>query len=183
MFVRTQRLTLRPAWPEDAADLIAAISHEGVLHNLAHLPYSTQAASSFTAAPRGISEPRFLVFEHLGDPPRLIGCVDIIRLPDAPAQLAYWITPNAWGRGYATEAAAAALRAARAAGVRHVTARHFADNPASARVLRKLGFRPTGLVEAVQARSRGGEVAIVRQALDLDAPAELDRQPEAQMAA
>jgi len=58
------------------------------------------------------------------------------------AELGYWLTPSAWGRGYATEAARAVVDMARhALPVRRIEARHHLDNLPSRRVLEKLGFR------------------------------------------
>ena len=59
-------------------------------------------------------------------------------------ELGYWFLPEAWGRGYATEAGAALRDGAFAAGTPALKARHAADNRASARVLAKLGFRRLG---------------------------------------
>lgn len=58
-----------------------------------------------------------------------------------PVNVAYFLAPEAWGRGIATEAMAALLadlddRFAPPV----VEAEHFGDNPASGRVLAKLGF-------------------------------------------
>ena len=39
MFLRTQRLFLRPAWPEDAAEIARAIGHEPVVRMLARVPW------------------------------------------------------------------------------------------------------------------------------------------------
>ncbi|WP_163367869.1 GNAT family N-acetyltransferase, partial [Enterobacter hormaechei] len=61
----------------------------------------------------------------------------------------------------------AVLRAARARGVRRITAGHFIDNPASGRVLRKLGFRPTGQLVTMYSRGRGCDVASARYEIDL----------------
>ena len=50
-----------------------------------------------------------------------------------------------WGLGYASEAARALMDWGRdQLGARVFVAGHFADNPASGKVLRKLGFVPTG---------------------------------------
>jgi [ribosomal protein S5]-alanine N-acetyltransferase len=61
------------------------------------------------------------------------------------AELGYWIGVPYWGRGYATEAAAALLSFAFGdLGLRRVVAHHFSRNPASGRVLQKLGMRHEG---------------------------------------
>lgn len=186
MFVRTERLTLRPGWAEDAPMLAQAIGHEEVVRNLARAPwpYPIEAAESFVESFDGVGEPKFLIFEHVANGIRLIGGMGVGAHKQEPHELGYWLTPAAWGRGYATEAGAAVLRAARAAGVRRVTAGHFIDNPASGRVLRKLGFRPTGRIEPIYSRGRGAEAPTARYTLDLSEGGTCgDLDPDARMAA
>ena len=73
----------------------------------------------------------------------LVGVVSLaISANDANAELGYWIGLPFWNRGYATEAAQTlvdwgmvALRLDR------IVARYFVRNPASARVLQKLGMK------------------------------------------
>ncbi|WBY08117.1 GNAT family N-acetyltransferase [Sphingomonas sp. 7/4-4] len=117
MFVRTQRLTLRPGWTEDAPELARAIGHEEVVRNLARAPwpYTIEAAETFASSFEEAAEPKFLIFEHQGSTLRLIGAISVGPFEDEPHELGYWLTPDAWGRGYATEAGAAVLRAARSA--------------------------------------------------------------------
>ncbi len=169
MFVRTERLTLRPAWAEDAPEVARAIGHEEVVRNLARAPwpYPIEAAQTFVASFDSVAEPKFLIFKHEAGAIRLIGCISIGAHGEDPHEFGYWLTPQAWGRGYATEAGSAVLRAARATGMRRITAGHFVDNPASGRVLRKLGFRPTGRIVPLFSRGRGAEAPTARYALDL----------------
>ncbi len=63
---------------------------------------------------------------------------------DVPAvEVGYWIAPPWWGRGYATEATAAAVTALFDRGLADVlVARHYAANTASGRLLEKLSFVP-----------------------------------------
>ena len=87
---------------------------------------------------------------------------------DGGHEFGYWLTPDAWGRGYATEAGRAMVSAARyTLGLRRLKAGHFVDNPASGRVLTKLGFRPTGSVTPREALARGGEAPCVDFTLEL----------------
>ena len=39
MFARTERLLLRPAWPEDATALAQAIGHESIARMAARVPH------------------------------------------------------------------------------------------------------------------------------------------------
>ena len=63
----------------------------------------------------------------------------------AEIELAYGLAPDVWGRGYATEAAAACLRVGfEQLGARRIVADVDPENPASLRVLEKAGFEPVG---------------------------------------
>ena len=52
MFLRTQRLFLRPAWPEDAPELTRAIGQEAIVRMLARVPwpYAEEDALSWIAS-------------------------------------------------------------------------------------------------------------------------------------
>lgn len=168
MFALTPRLTLRPGWPEEAPALAQAIGHAAVVRNLARAPwpYALADAEAYLALPRAADEPRFQIAERHGAF-RLIGGIALDPAEDGAREFGYWLTPDAWGRGYATEAGRAVLAIARdALGVRHVHACHYVDNPASGRVLRKLGFREVGR-SRTPSLARGGEVESVEFALDL----------------
>ncbi len=61
------------------------------------------------------------------------------------AEIGYWLGVPYWGRGFVTEAAAAVVAYAfEHLGVNRVFAFHFARNPASGRVLARVGMRPEG---------------------------------------
>jgi RimJ/RimL family protein N-acetyltransferase len=60
-------------------------------------------------------------------------------------ELAYALAPDVWGRGYATEAASACVRAGfDELGLDRILADVDPENSASIRVLQKAGFRPAG---------------------------------------
>ena len=62
-------------------------------------------------------------------------------------ELAYWIGEEFWGNGYATEAAEALLYFAFKIKRYHkVFARYFASNPASGKVMEKLGMKKEGVL-------------------------------------
>ena len=161
MFARTPRLTLRPGWPEDAPALARAIAHESVAFKLARLPwpYTEAHARHWLAMEHGEADVPLLIFAHdRGRAPELIGGVGLHPDDRGELEIGYWLTPSAWGRGYATEAGRAVVDMARhALGRRRLVSGHFVDNPASGRVLRKLGFAPTGM-EKRQCLARGEAV-------------------------
>lgn len=172
MFIRSERLFLRPSWPEDREELLAAISDEQIVRNLARVPwpYSDEAARAFVSMGQDRRHPHFLVTVPGAGGARLVGSIGLHagERPDEPVELGYWIARGCWGRGYATEAGRAALSIARTLGHRTVGACQFLDNPASARVLEKLGFRPAGLDER-WSRARNARVPARRWRRELEA--------------
>ncbi|HMO67150.1 MAG TPA: GNAT family N-acetyltransferase [Novosphingobium sp.] len=156
MFMRSERLFLRPGWPEDWRDLLERIADEAVVRNLATAPwpYGEEHARAWLAQRSEPKLPRLLVTLPGGEGADLVGCVGLHRAEDG-VELGYWIGRSHWGLGYATEAVRALLSLARAIGHQRIGAFNFADNPASGRVLAKLGFRPTGKAGPRYSLARG----------------------------
>ena len=169
MFARTERLLLRPGWAEDAPALASAIAHETVAFKLARLPwpYTVADAQWFLGLDRTEGDANFLIFERTSAEPQLIGGIGIDRHPEG-SEIGYWLAPEYWGRGFATEAGRAVVALARdSLRIERLVSGHFVDNPASGRVLRKLGFEPTGMVEMRECRSLGKAMPCATYALDL----------------
>lgn len=167
MFHRSQNLLLRPAWPEDWQSVHAGIADHGVVRNLARAPwpYRQSDARSYVESTREPMFPRFLI-TRVGDA-ALVGCIGIDRNgPDI--ELGYWIARQHWGRGYATEAGRAVLEISAMLGHQRLVASHFLDNPASGRVLQKLGFEATGRVVSRYSCGRGEDALAAEYALELD---------------
>ncbi|MGZ5868309.1 MAG: GNAT family N-acetyltransferase, partial [Croceibacterium sp.] len=145
MFYRSERLFLRPAFPEDARELYEAICDAGIVAMLARAPwpYRMADAEEFCTRPADPQSPHFVVTLPDAKGAPIIGAVGLHEESDG-LELGYWVARDHRGQGYATEAARGALDVARALGRRRVLAGHYVDNPASGRVLRKLGFRETG---------------------------------------
>ncbi len=178
MFLRTERLFLRPAWLEDAPELARAIGQEPVVRMLARVPwpYREEHARAWIATPKDSRLPSLLV--TLPDEGgRIVGGCGLHE-KDGLSEVGYWIEPAHWGRGYATEALGGLLSLARAIGHRRIVGRHAADNPASGRVLRKAGFRPTGRAREFHSLGRKARVEAPEYALDL---AEADGPQDAPM--
>lgn len=147
MFIRSERLFLRPGWPEDRAEVYAAMADEAVQRNVARAPwpYTPPALPELVELAQDRRHPRLIVTLPSAEGSRVVGYVGLHPNADE-IELGYWIARDHWNRGYATEAIRAVLRLARALGHRRIVAGHFADNPASGRVLRKVGFSSTGQV-------------------------------------
>lgn len=76
----------------------------------------------------------------------LIGAMSLMEMTAGhKAELGYWIGRPYWDQGYCTEAGEAVLRYAfTQLGLIRVHCRHFARNPASGRVMHKLGMQHEG---------------------------------------
>ena len=160
MFARTERLLLRPGWLEDAPALRQAIADEGIVRNLATAPwpYGQADAEAFLTREPKTDEASCLIFLRTEGAPALVGGIGFARTPDNELEFGYWVARPYWGRGIATEAGRAVIANARdSLRVPRFVAGHFLDNPASGRVLQKLGFCPTG---ATRGRYSAGRDAI-----------------------
>jgi ribosomal-protein-alanine N-acetyltransferase len=144
--LRTERLTLRPVEEADADDLFALMSDAHVLRYWDSSPWTDpEQARGFVARSHRMAAEDIgarVVVERAEDG-AFLGWVTFTSWdPDVrSAKLGYVLTRNAWGHGYATEAARAVLTwAYDALPLNRVQSEADTRNPASARVLEKLGF-------------------------------------------
>ena len=175
MFVRTDRLLLRPGWIEDAPALARAVASDpAIARNTVRIPspYTIEDAQAFLGLEKEPHAPSCLIFARTSGALRLVGSVGIHPYEDG-MEIGYWIARPYWGLGFATEAGSALLRAARGSlKLDRIHSGHFLDNPASGRVLRKLGFRPTGRVVKRYSVARGGDVDCLIYTDAAEAPCE-----------
>ena len=168
MFAITERLFLRPFWPEDAESLAAKIGVPEVCLNLAAPPYPYRVSDALAKVsidwaswPLDVSCGIFL---RTPDGPALAGGVALARQSDRAdeAEIGYWLAREFWGRGIAVEAARPVVENAFVAlRLQRLVAGPFIDNPASGRVLQKLGFRKTGDISICESVPRGCKVSSV----------------------
>jgi len=156
--LETRRLRLRRPRRADAprvAELLGDLDVARMTTSIPH-PYGLADAEAFLGQMDDVDRHAMFVIEHPAEGP--IGVVAFDGEGPRHTEIGYWLGRPYWGHGFATEAAREALVwAHRGWGRRHVHARHFSDNPASAEVLCKLGFLYTGDVMLTPSRARGGE--------------------------
>lgn len=169
MFIRTERLFLRPTFPEDWRELHAAITDQRIARMLSRVPWPYREEDARAYCARGPAAPgdwRFAItLPGVAGAP-LIGQIGLGPDPDEPEggpELGYWVGTAWQGHGIATEAVRGVLATARALRVERVAAGHFLDNPASGRVLRKAGFAETGRVRPTPCAGRGGMLVPARR--------------------
>ncbi|SFE23659.1 GNAT family N-acetyltransferase [Roseivivax sediminis] len=140
--LRSKRLLLRPLWPDDAAALARIGGDPAVAPMMLSMsvPWPETEARKWIEGGRwrGTPQFRFAIEDTEG---RLIGSVGLAQ----GATLHYMLSADVAGQGYATEAVRTLLAWVFSRfGLAEIVADHFDDNPASGRVLSKLGFRVSG---------------------------------------
>ncbi len=143
----TERLLLRAYTLEDVPALQRLINSREVALNTLRIPFPYPDGE----AERWISTHDESKGDHvfavtLRESAELIGTIGLhVNTDHGHAELGYWIGVPYWGRGYATEAAAAVMRFGfETLPLNRIFAIHFSRNPASGRVLQKIGMRHEG---------------------------------------
>jgi RimJ/RimL family protein N-acetyltransferase len=148
--VLTERLSLRPLQPSDAAAVHAYQSREDVCR---YIPYGPRSLDEVTARLHRADVTRSTLDE--AGQAMVLAVVrrsDDVLVGDVmlawasgehrTGEIGYVLNPSYEGNGYATEAAAAALRLGfDGLGLHRIIARIDARNEASARLLHRLGMR------------------------------------------
>ncbi len=157
--LETERLRLRPFGETDKAALVEQLTDPLVSKQLAFVPH-----------PYDDTHADAWIKDCLRNPPgRIVGCrFAIERRDDARFvgglgllphgrvfELGYWLDRRCWGQGYATEAVTAALEfGLNELRMRGIVAFVFMGNPASTRVLSRLGFEYQGLEQPAEGAQR-----------------------------
>ena len=177
IIIETERLILRAPSDADASAFHSALSDFDVVRMTGSVPwpYTPDDASAFIEASRQnfVSGDAFVfAITQPGGP--TIGTVGLTPSGDC-LELGFWLSKSHWGRGYASEAARAVIdwSQKRFPG-KGLIAGHFSDNPASGRVLEKLGFQYAGEVD-MPSRARDGLSASKQYVLNAPFSAALER--------
>ena len=160
IILQTERLLLRPPVAADISRFVPLLNDFEISKNLSRAPhpYTEDDGCAWVVRTagervRGESYP-FVVMDKNED--KLLGMCAVH--PHLDFMLGYWIGKPHWGQGYATEAVRRVVEFAfDELGSNELTASWMHDNPASGRVLEKMGCRPSGTEER-DCLSRGTKV-------------------------
>lgn len=146
----TERLTLRPFVLADAqavqrlaGDRAVADTTERIPH-----PYKDGMAEAWIAihAQRFTERQECTFAIVLRETSEVIGSIGLtLSMTHQRGELGYWVGRSFWGRGYCTEAAQAMLDYGfNTLGLHRIQGRHLSRNPASGRVMVKIGMQHEG---------------------------------------
>ena len=150
--IETQRLVLRPFRDSDAARLAEIANDARISHMLGSMPhpFALANAHAYITASTSLQAAAAQFAICLKPSGELIGSVGYGppaaegKSPDE-TDFGYWIAVDHWSHGYAREAAQAAIsQAFRTTGLESIDTEHLTINPASGRVLTRLGFLIAG---------------------------------------
>jgi RimJ/RimL family protein N-acetyltransferase len=153
--LETERLTLRPLRKSDAGLCSLYSSDWRVASMTTSIPHPNPpgAVEAFIASTHRLDhhEAVWAIDATKGFGTEFVGIMGL----RGSGGLGYWIAPFFWNLGIASEAGAAVVDYAFKSGAERVHASHFEDNPASGRVMVKLGMAPNGVILKEMSVARG----------------------------
>lgn len=149
--ITTDRLVLRPITLSDAPEFARLAGDFDIAKMTGSIPSPFPVISAeirtmmFEMAWRQGTEYSYAISLAGGE---LMGELSLFRRKDVEHfELGYWLGKPYWGKGFMTEACTALIACAENdLGIDTLFAGVFSDNPGSVRILEKLGFKNTGVV-------------------------------------
>jgi len=149
--LETEHLILRPFEAEDAEAVQRYVSLWEIARMTSRIPhpYPDDAAAEWITSHEsqrasGREHTFCVVLKSAPEAP--IGACGLRFLEKGNWEIGYWLAPEHWGRGLATEAAKAlVVYGFEKLEAEALNSGHFVDNPASGRVLEKAGFAANGI--------------------------------------
>lgn len=165
-----ERLRLRPLTIDDVGEVARLAGRREIASTTSSIPhpYSEELAREWIETRTG-NDLGVVYAVTLKSHCGFVGTIGLRLDPEnAQAEMGFWIDVDCWGKGYATEAGKLILRLAfEDLQLNRVYARHMARNPASGKVLAKIGMKHEGVLR--QAMKKWGvfedmvQLAILRQ--------------------
>ena len=148
--MQTQRLVLRPFELSDAADVQRLAGDRAIAETTLTVPHPYEdgmAEEWISSQPEKFERGELVNFAiALRETGALVGSVGLTLVSaHSRGELGYWIGKEYWGNGYCTEAARAVVAYGfRALELNRITSSHLTKNPASGRVMQKIGMTHEG---------------------------------------
>ena len=162
--IQTERLILRPFNSRDASVVKELAGNYNVAKTTLNVPHPYEEGMAelwIESHLESWNSKTGAVFAiTIKESNQVVGTVSLMDIEGNQAEIGYWIGEPFWGNGYCTEAVNALIQfSLDNLGIRKFIAEHLESNPASGKVLMKVGMH---LVDTVQKVNRFGEKANIK---------------------
>jgi len=151
--LKTSRLRLRPLKLSDASAIQKAASARKIADTMISLPHPYPAGEAELYVARQQAERKTGHSVTFTIEQKAEGCFcGLVEVRDidrehSQGELSFWLTVEAWGRGYMSDIVQAVVQYGfEDCGLNRLYAYHMTRNPASGRILEKNGFKQEGLL-------------------------------------
>ncbi len=154
--LETERLVLRPFEIKDAKAVQLLASDYDIYKTTLHIPhpYEEGMAEAWIGRQPEDATERHLLHWAIVDKKEaaILGCVSIGMSPKRRiGEIGYWLGKPYWNKGFGTEAGKKVMAYGfEALDLNRIYGRHFAENPASGKIMEKCGMKFEGLLRADQ---------------------------------
>ena len=136
----TERLTLKPVTLEDENEIEKYVSDIRVARMVSSITHPNPPGATRAFLKRVIDPENPDITWAIRQDVALLGVITL----RGDGEIGYWLGPEHWGQGIMTEAGKRIVAYAFSRGDVRVHAQRFDDNPASGRVIEKIGMTFTG---------------------------------------
>jgi len=139
----SDRLMYRMLCADDLDFMLMLTGNPDVVRYLPGMITDEEMMRSWVSSVQPEDDEYLIRLKDSGEP---IGECSLTRQPDGSScEIGYMLLPQYWNQGYGTEIAEWLMNMAKACAVRRVTAMTHAQNTASVRILKKLGFKKNNI--------------------------------------
>jgi len=148
--VKTDRLILRPYTLEDALELQGLIGDFAIANTTARVPHPYEdgmAEEYISRRQKSYESGKSIHFAIVNKEKAIFmgGIALTIDKEHEKAEIGYWVGKPYWNQGYCTEAARTVMKYGfEVLGLNRISSKHFTRNPASGRVMQKIGMKHEG---------------------------------------
>ena len=151
--ITTERLLLNEVQESDVPDIVGIFKEEEVSEFTLSIPYPYAAKDAMFwlgLAQKGFANKDMYVFAiRQQETEKIIGGIDLsLNIKHNKGELGYWLGKPYWNKGFMTEAAQALVEFGfETLGLKKIFASHLVDNPASGKVMKKIGMEKEGVLK------------------------------------
>lgn len=155
MIIKTERLLLKNIEDTDKDELIDIINNP-LVKKTYMLPdlFDKESSDLFFQKLKNLTNSNKYVAYGIYLKDKIIGFINSVSIENDTIEMGYFIAPDEWNNGYATEAFKAVIKQLFDMGFKNVEAAHFSDNYASQAVIKKCGLKRIDKEERINYRNK-----------------------------